>query len=91
MSDDALLELVQRQTFNYFWDYAEPISGMARERNRENFSDVVTTGGSGFGIMATIVAVERTWIRRKDAVGRISQILSFLKKQKSITVLFLIG
>ncbi|MCH5691029.1 DUF3131 domain-containing protein [Niabella sp. W65] len=80
LSDDALLELVQHRTFRYFWDFAEPHSGMARERNRETFQNVVTTGGSGFGVMAIIVAVERKWISRSDAVKRIRKILSFLVK-----------
>ncbi|WP_346237592.1 glucoamylase family protein [Niabella insulamsoli] len=80
LPDEDLLELVQRQTFNYFWKHAEPHSGMARERNRPDFKDVVTTGGSGFGVMAFIVAVERKWILRKEAVERMLQILSFLQK-----------
>ena len=32
LSDDALLDTVQHRTFNYFWDGAEPNSGLARER-----------------------------------------------------------
>ncbi|GAB3424588.1 glucoamylase family protein [Niabella aquatica] len=79
VSDDELLELVQRQTFKYFWEYAEPNSGMARERSRENYENVVTTGGSGFGIMAILVAVERRWIQRVDAIARMQKILSFLQ------------
>jgi len=59
LSDDQLLELVQKQTFKYFWDFAHPISGLARERSNETFGygkEVVTTGGSGFGLMAIVVA-----------------------------------
>ena len=38
LSDSALLDLVQQQTFRYFWDFAHPVSGMARERsNTENY------------------------------------------------------
>jgi hypothetical protein len=33
LSDDQLLDLVQKQTFRYFWDFAHPKSGMARERS----------------------------------------------------------
>jgi hypothetical protein len=54
LSDTALLELVQKQTFRYFWDFAHPVSGLARERSNVAFDyggEVVTTGGSGFGIM----------------------------------------
>src|SRR5688572_7228740 len=66
LSDSALLELVQRQTFRYFWDFAHPVSGLALERSNERpeKSDVVTIGGSGFGIMAIVVATERKWITR---------------------------
>ena len=56
--DAALLEAVQRQTFRYFWDFAHPVSGLARERSNGD-PDVVTTGGSGFGFMAIVIAAER--------------------------------
>jgi hypothetical protein len=55
ISDDALLDLVQERTFRYFWDFAHPVSGLARERNTSG--DIVTTGGSGFGLMAMVVGV----------------------------------
>src|SRR6516165_5748077 len=70
LSDSALLDLVQRQTFKYFWEFAHPVSGLARERSNITFGygdEVVTTGGSGFGIMAMIVAAERNWITRDTA------------------------
>src|SRR5437879_10478856 len=57
ITDNALLDLVQKQTFKYFWDFGHPTSGLARERNTSG--DVVTTGGSGFGIMAIVVGVNR--------------------------------
>lgn len=78
ISDDELLTLVQQQTFKYFWDFGHPVSGMARERNTSG--DVVTTGGSGFGIMAMIVAVERGFISRSQALVRLDKILDFLEK-----------
>ena len=78
MSDDALLDMVQEYTFRYFWDYGHPVSGMARERNNGN-PDVVTTGGSGFGVMALIVGAERGWVSRADAVNRMIKIVSFLQ------------
>jgi len=75
--DDDLLTLVQRQTFKYFWDFGHPSCGMARERNSSG--DVVTTGGSGFGIMAMIVAMERGFISRADGLNRLDKILGFLE------------
>lgn len=82
LSDDELLDLVQKQTFRYFWDFAHPVSGLARERSNqtEQSADVVTIGGSGFGVMAIIVATERKWIAREEAVNRMLRILRFLSK-----------
>jgi hypothetical protein len=77
LSDDDLLTLVQRQTFKYFWDFGHPSCGMARERNSSG--DIVTTGGSGFGIMAMIVAMERGFISRTDGITRLDKILGFLE------------
>jgi len=79
LSDDALLDLVQRQTFKYFWDFGHPVSGLARERNTSN--DVVTSGGSGFGVMAIITAIHRQFISRADGLARMQKIVSFLKSK----------
>lgn len=82
ISDDALLTLVQKQTFKYFWDFGHPVSGLARERNSSG--DVITSGGSGFGIMAIPVAIERGFITRKEGLDRMLKITDFLKtKAKS--------
>jgi hypothetical protein len=75
--DDELLTLVERQTFKYFWDFGHPSCGMARERNTSG--DIVTTGGSGFGIMSMIVAMERGFISRTDGIARLDKILGFLE------------
>jgi hypothetical protein len=77
ISDDDLLTLIQRQTFKYFWDFGHPSCGMARERNTSG--DLVTTGGSGFGIMAIIVGIERGFISRTDGITRLNKILGFLE------------
>jgi hypothetical protein len=77
VDDEELLTKVQQQTFTYFWDFAHPASGMARERNTSG--DLVTSGGSGFGIMAIIVGIEREFITRQQGVERLSKILDFLE------------
>ena len=77
ISDDALLTLVQKQTFRYFWDFGHPVSGLARERNTSG--DVVTSGGSGFGIMTIPVAIERGFITRAQGLERIQKMVTFLK------------
>lgn len=77
LSDEALLTLVQEQTFKYFWDFAHPASGMARERNTSG--NLVTSGGSGFGLMAIIVGIERNFITRQEGIERLDKILTFLE------------
>ena len=81
LSDSALLDVVERQTFRYFWDFAHPVSGLARERsNITNYGpETVTIGGSGFGVMAVIVAAERKWISRDTAAGHILKMVRFLR------------
>jgi hypothetical protein len=76
MSDEDFLDMVQEATFRYFWDYAHPVSGLARERL--NSGNVVTTGGSGFGVMAILVGIERGYISRSEGAERILKILNFL-------------
>ena len=75
ISDSALLTLVQQQTFKYFWNAANPTSGMALERISQT---QVTTGGSGFGVMSLLVGVQRSFITRAQALTRITTIVNFL-------------
>ncbi len=86
LTDSALLDIVQQQTFKYFWDFAHPVSGMARERSNIAYNygeEVVTTGGTGFGIMATIVATQRKWIGRDTAAKQLLKLVNFLSKADS--------
>jgi hypothetical protein len=82
-TDTQLLDAVQRQTLRYFWDFAHPVSGLARERSNVAFDyglETVTSGGSGFGIMAIVAGVERGWIRRAEAAQRLVHSVRFLAK-----------
>jgi len=83
LSDEELLDLVQAQTFKYFWDFAHPLSGMALERSDKDAYgevgyEIVTSGGTGFGIMGLVVGVERNFISRQQAVERLHTITDFL-------------
>jgi hypothetical protein len=77
ISDDELLTLVQSQTFKYFYDFAHPNSGMARERNTSG--DIVTSGGSGFGVMALIVGMERGFVSRQQGLDHLNKMLNYLE------------
>ena len=76
ITDSALLTLVEQQTFKYFYDFGHPVSGMARERNSDG--ETVTTGGSGFGVMALLVGIQRNFITRAQGLSRIDTIVNFL-------------
>ncbi|MEX6690386.1 glucoamylase family protein [Danxiaibacter flavus] len=77
ISDNELLDLIQQKTFKYFWDLGHPVSGLARERNSSG--DLVTTGGSGFGIMALVAMVDRGFKTRAEGLQRMKTIVSFLQ------------
>ena len=76
-SDEELLDMVQEYTFRYFWDFGHEVSGLTRERNTSG--NTVTSGGSGFGLMAIIVGAERNYIGREEAAERILTMLNFLE------------
>lgn len=81
-----MLDSVERRTFDYFWSGAEPNSGLACERINmdgiypENDETVVTTGGSGFGILALIAGMERGYVTREQGIERFERIVSFLER-----------
>jgi hypothetical protein len=77
ITDNELLDLIQKKTFSYFWDLGHPVSGMAPDRNSSG--DIVTTGGTGFGIMSIVVGVQRNFISRSQGLDRVLTIVSFLQ------------
>ncbi|AUP77908.1 glucoamylase family protein [Flavivirga eckloniae] len=83
LSDEDMLDLTQKETFKYFWDFAHSNSGAAKERyhpdNPTLNQDVVTTGGTGFGLMSILVGIERNFITREQGASRLSKIVSFLE------------
>lgn len=86
ISDDSLLTFVQKQTFRYFWDGAEPNSGLARERIHidgeypQKDENVITIGGSGFGLMSVLIAVHNKYITPEEGLQHMQKALGFLGK-----------
>ncbi len=81
LSDEELLERVQRQTFRFFWEEAHPVSGLAPDRRppgKRQSGDLAATGGTGFALMAIVVAAERGWITRGQALERLGAMLDVL-------------
>lgn len=83
ITDEELLDLTQKETFKYFWDFAESSSGCARERyhpaDPSNDAKTVTTGGTGFGLMSILVGIERGFITREQGVERFDKMLAYLE------------
>ncbi len=88
LSDDALLDTLQRAHFDYMWSGAEPNSGLAYERIHMDgdygYDDptIITIGGSGFGIAGIVVAMDRGFISREQGVARLQRIVQFLTRAK---------
>jgi hypothetical protein len=86
ISDDSLLTLVEYKTFQYFWEGAEPTSGAARERFHadniypENDKHIITSGGTGFGVMAILVGIERKFITRQQGFDHLNKLVNWLEK-----------
>jgi hypothetical protein len=83
LSDEELLDRLQRQTFRYFWEGADRASGLALDRcvrRGTSNESPVAIGGSGFGAMAILVAAERGWVRREQALERFALMLDCLEK-----------
>ena len=82
LSDDALMEAIQRGTFAFFLDGAHPGSCLAPDRRPVEpgpVDDLVAIGGSGFGIMALLVACERAWLPRGEALVRLDRMVTVLE------------
>ncbi|MGH8229463.1 MAG: glucoamylase family protein [Steroidobacteraceae bacterium] len=96
LPDDALLEAVQRQTFRFFWEGGHPVSGLAPDRltadnaiasgtsgvGGAGAGDLVAIGGSGFGLIAMAIAVERGWVAREAALERLERTLALLERAR---------
>lgn len=79
LDDNELLTMLQKTCFQYYWEGADPSSGMARE-SIPGDDRIVATGASGFGIAALIVGVDRGFISRKEGVERVTKIVGFLER-----------
>ena len=82
-TDSQIIDMVQKDATKYFWDYAEVYSKLARERyhtdNPGADASVVSTGGSGFGLMTILVAIKNGNVPRAEAVSRLTTSLNFLQ------------
>ena len=80
--DDALLDEIERATFLYFWEQADPQSGLVLDRcnvrNAANRTTVASIAATGFGLTALCIGSERGYVSRTEARDRVIAALRFL-------------
>jgi hypothetical protein len=72
--DDQLLDEIERLTFQYFWDQANPKTGLVKDRCNVHSSDngtVASIAATGFGLTALCIGANRGYISRRAAEGRV--------------------
>lgn len=88
--DDALLEDLSKRSFLFFWEHADPATGIVRDRARTSGSpidgpgrDVGSIASTGFGLSGLCIAAERGWIPRDQAIGRARTTLRFFAERQT--------
>ncbi len=81
MTDEQLLTSIQEAAFRYFWDFADPASGLAREGYYTHPCETCTTGGTGFGLMTIMVGADRGFVSRSQAAERLLKMVRFLEEK----------
>ena len=83
-ADDAFLDELQRATFRFFADCANPTTGLVKDRNRVSGDadrHVASIAASGFGLTALCIADQRRWLPREEARQRARTALQFLRER----------
>jgi hypothetical protein len=79
--DDAFLDELERVNFLYFWEQADPQSGLVKDRCNVRAPDngiVASIAATGFGLTALCIGEKRKLVSRSDARGRVIDTLRFL-------------
>ena len=82
--DQTFLDDLEHRSFQYFWDQADPITGLIPDRARidgtlldDNHRNVASTAATGFGLTAICIATERGWLTRAQARERVRHTLVY--------------
>jgi len=82
--DDAFLEDLSRRTFMFFWEQADPSTGIVRDRSRTDgtpVNDIGSIAAVGFGLSGLCIGSERGWVPRPDARARARTTLRFFAEK----------
>ena len=88
-ADDQFLEAVENASFLYFWEQANPLTGLVKDRNTVNATGkgppkkeiVASIAATGFGLTALCIGHKRGYISLSSAGGRVLATLEFLSKK----------
>jgi hypothetical protein len=76
--DESLIADVQRRTFDFFWETTNPVTGLALDRYPS--PSPASVAAVGFALTAYPIGVERGFITRAQAAGRVLATLRLLDR-----------
>ncbi|MBI5384807.1 MAG: hypothetical protein HZA90_08965 [Verrucomicrobia bacterium] len=82
-ADDRFLEDLERTTFRFFWECADPRTGLVKDRSRATEPDareIASIAATGFGLTALCIADQRRWLEPGQARERARATLRFLRE-----------
>ena len=85
-ADDVFFDDLQRRSFLFLWEQADPGTGLIRDRAgadggpsaNPTARDVASIASVGFGLTGVCIAERRGWVTRDEAYGRVLTTLRFL-------------
>src|ERR1041385_8286490 len=82
--NDAFLNDLQQRSFRYFWEQADPNTGLVPDRARVDGStlpashqNVASIAATGFGLTSLCIAADRSWVTQAQARERARNTLRF--------------
>ncbi|QDU33605.1 hypothetical protein KS4_16570 [Poriferisphaera corsica] len=84
---DQFLDELAKRCFLFFWDKADPDTGLLPDRTAADGSQVTNVSSSaatGFGLTAYCIAADRGWISREAAYERTEKVLRFLMTMEHV-------
>ena len=82
--EDAFLEEIESTTFQFFWDSADPNTGLVKDRSlakQQDARNVASIAATGFGLTALCIAAERGWQPRNAILERVLTTLRFVAEK----------
>ncbi|HEX2452571.1 MAG TPA: glucoamylase family protein [Vicinamibacterales bacterium] len=81
--DHAFLEDLSKRSFMFFWEQANPRTGIARDRSKTdgtpspNAIEIGSIASVGFGLSGLCIAAERGWLPKEQVLERARTTLRF--------------